>query len=262
MTARRRLPHRRSAVALGIEHAGHRYRMHVGYFPDGAVGEVFLDAAKQNSTLDAFAADAAILLSLLLQHGAPLAGIGHSLRRSSNGAPASLIGAVVDKLHATERQQDRNVMTPSVASASPTVAPVAPFAVVSTADREWWAEEAVRAGTSGLVAAVVAASMEQPQLETITPLDAPSGVRPPPNITAIGWAVSLSRSSRSDWSVCADSWRTAFRWSAFMTRSAATGRRRPAQSRPSSTPSESTARRGALAFLAALAAIGILVPVP
>jgi hypothetical protein len=70
MNARRRLPHRRGAVALDIEHAGHRYRMHVGYFPDGAVGEVFLDATKQNSMLDAFAADAAILVSLLLQHGA------------------------------------------------------------------------------------------------------------------------------------------------------------------------------------------------
>jgi hypothetical protein len=97
MTARRRLSHRRGAVALNIEHAGHRYRMQVGYFPDGAVGEVFLDATKQNSMLDAFAADAAILLSLLLQHGALPAEIGHALRRSPNGAPASLIGAVVDE---------------------------------------------------------------------------------------------------------------------------------------------------------------------
>jgi hypothetical protein len=108
MTARRRLPHRRGAVALDIEHAGHRYRMHFGYFPDGAVGEVFVDATKQNSTLDALAADAAVLLSLLLQHGASPAEIGHTLRRSPNGAPASLIGAVVDELHATERQQDRS----------------------------------------------------------------------------------------------------------------------------------------------------------
>jgi hypothetical protein len=103
---RRRLPHRRDAVALHIEHSGHRYRMQVGYFPDGAVGEVFLDAAKQNSMLDAFAADAAILLSLLLQHGAPPAEIGHALRRTPNGAPESLIGAVIDELHATERQPD------------------------------------------------------------------------------------------------------------------------------------------------------------
>ena len=102
MTARRRrLPHRRGAVVLDIEHAGHRYRMHVGHFPDGAIGEAFVDATKQNSTLDALAADAAVLLSLLLQHGALLAEIGHALRRSPNGAPASLICAVVDELHAT-----------------------------------------------------------------------------------------------------------------------------------------------------------------
>jgi hypothetical protein len=98
MTARRRLPNRRGAVALEIEHAGHRYRMHVGCFSEGVVSEVFLDAAKQNSTLDALAADAAVLLSFLLRHGALPAEIGHALRRSSNGAPASLIGAVVDEL--------------------------------------------------------------------------------------------------------------------------------------------------------------------
>jgi hypothetical protein len=40
-------------------------------------------------------------------------------------------------------------MTPSVAAASPNVAPAAPFAVTSTAahDREWWAAEATRCGT-------------------------------------------------------------------------------------------------------------------
>jgi len=108
MTARRRLPHRRGAVALDIEHAGHCCRMHVGYFPDGAVGEVFVDATKRNSTLDALAADAAVLLSLLLQYGALPAEIGHVLRRSPNGAPASLIGAAVDELDATQRQQDRS----------------------------------------------------------------------------------------------------------------------------------------------------------
>ena len=57
-------------------------------------------------------------------------------------------------------------MTPSVAAASPTVAPAAPFAVVSTAvhGREWWAEEAVRAGTgwSGLVAAALEMMIDHP----------------------------------------------------------------------------------------------------
>jgi len=98
MTGRKRLPNRRRAVAFELEHAGHRYRMHVGHFPDGGIGEVFLDSAKQNSALDAFASDAAILISLLLQHGATPAEIGHALRRSPDGAPASLIGAAVDRL--------------------------------------------------------------------------------------------------------------------------------------------------------------------
>jgi hypothetical protein len=96
MSARRRLENRRRAVALEIEHAGHRYRMHTGFFAHGAIGEIFIDAAKPNSALDAFAADAAILISLLLQHSATPAEIGHALRRAPDGQPASLIGAVVD----------------------------------------------------------------------------------------------------------------------------------------------------------------------
>ena len=98
MTPRRRLPQRRGAVAVEIEHAGHRFRMQVGSFCDGAPSEVFLDAGSENLSLDAFAADTAILLSLLLQHGATPAEIGHALRRSPTGSAACLVGAVVDRL--------------------------------------------------------------------------------------------------------------------------------------------------------------------
>jgi hypothetical protein len=98
MTLRRRLPQRRGATSFEVEHAGHRFRMQIGRFPDDTLAEVFLDGTKQNSMLDAFAADAAILLSLLLQHGATLGEIGHALRRSPNGTPASLIGVVIDRL--------------------------------------------------------------------------------------------------------------------------------------------------------------------
>jgi|SRR5262245_20149220 len=74
-------------------------------------------------------------------------------------------------------------MTPTVAAVSPTVAPASPFAAVSTAvhDREWWTEEAVRAGTdwSGLVAAalemmIAAGIIEQPERKTMTTWDGPS----------------------------------------------------------------------------------------
>src|SRR5262245_53347494 len=74
-------------------------------------------------------------------------------------------------------------MIPPVAAASPPLAPAAPFAVVSTAvhDLEWWAGEALRAGTdwSDLVAAaremmVAAGIIEQPAAEAMTPWDAQS----------------------------------------------------------------------------------------
>ena len=98
------LPQRRGAIAVELEHAGHHFRMQIGSFPDGTLGEVFLDAAKQNSGLDAFAADAAILVSLLLQHGATPAEIGHALRRAPDGTAAGLVGAVVDRLAEMGRQ--------------------------------------------------------------------------------------------------------------------------------------------------------------
>jgi hypothetical protein len=100
MTLRRRLPQRRGAIAVEIEHAGHQFRMQIGCFPDGAIGD-----AKQNSNLDAFAADAAILVSLLLQYGATSAEIGHALRRAPDATAASLVGAVVDRLAEIGRPQ-------------------------------------------------------------------------------------------------------------------------------------------------------------
>jgi hypothetical protein len=105
MILRRRLPQRRGAIAVELKHAGHQFRMQIGCFPDGTLGEVFLDTTKQNSDLDAFAADAAILVSLLLQHGATPAEIGHALRRTPDGTAASLVGAVVDRLAEMGRPQ-------------------------------------------------------------------------------------------------------------------------------------------------------------
>jgi hypothetical protein len=98
MSARNRLPNRRGAVAFNFAHRGMWFRAHVGFFPDGRPAELFLNAEKQNSALDGFGSDAAILLSLCLQRGANLAEIGHSLKRNPDGSPASVIGEAVDAL--------------------------------------------------------------------------------------------------------------------------------------------------------------------
>jgi hypothetical protein len=97
---RKTLPNRRRAETFEFERDGSRYRMTVGYYPNGQVGEIFVNAAKANSTLDAFISDAAILASLALQHGCPLDELRHALKRDSRGLAASPIGAALDHVGA------------------------------------------------------------------------------------------------------------------------------------------------------------------
>lgn len=99
---RERLPSRRDSESFAIEHNGHRFRMQVSEYPDGRLGEVFLNHVKQSSPVDALAGDLAILISLLLQHGVSPADIGHALRRSERNAPQSIAGTVVDFLVALD----------------------------------------------------------------------------------------------------------------------------------------------------------------
>jgi hypothetical protein len=99
---RRRLANRRGALSWDFEHQHLRYRAHVAFFDDGKCAELFLDSAKPDSAVDALDTDAAILISLLLQRGAPLSEIAHALRRNPSGLPASLIGEAIHQLAAVE----------------------------------------------------------------------------------------------------------------------------------------------------------------
>ena len=98
MSARNRLRNRRPAMTLAFERDGSKYQMTVGYFPDGSIGEVFLNADRADSLLDVLTSDAAILTSLALQYGAPLDEIRHALKRDVRGQAASPIGAALDKI--------------------------------------------------------------------------------------------------------------------------------------------------------------------
>jgi hypothetical protein len=95
MPARDRLPNRRPAETLAFERDGSRYCLTVGYFPDGRVGEVFLNADRADSLLDVLASDAAILTSLAL---CSLQEITHALKRDGRGIAASPIGTALDHI--------------------------------------------------------------------------------------------------------------------------------------------------------------------
>lgn len=98
MSARNQLPSRRPAETITFERDGSHYQMTVGYFPDGCVGEVFLNADRADSLLDVLTSDAAILASLALQHGCTLEIIAHALKRDARGVAASPIGAALDQI--------------------------------------------------------------------------------------------------------------------------------------------------------------------
>ena len=74
------------------------YRQALGLIADGRIGEVILDCDRPDSLSAALARDAAILASVALQHGAPIATLRHALTRGSDGRAAGPLGRALDLL--------------------------------------------------------------------------------------------------------------------------------------------------------------------
>ena len=101
--ARERLPNRRPSSINRIEHVmpeggGFVLEVAVAHFADGRVAELFVTdpGTKSGSALAVVLNDAAIIVSLFLQHGGRIDDLAKSLGRYDNGAPVSPLGAVVD----------------------------------------------------------------------------------------------------------------------------------------------------------------------
>jgi hypothetical protein len=98
MSARCRLPDRRSSESFSFEIGGLRFTATVSRFPDGRIGELFLNNHKQGNQSDTNARDSAIILSIALQHGADIEIIRHALCRDSQGRALGPLGAALDLL--------------------------------------------------------------------------------------------------------------------------------------------------------------------
>jgi hypothetical protein len=83
MTAiRQRLPNRRGSISFNFVHNGFTYSASASRHADG-LAEVFLTCSKAGSAAQQHAETAAILTSLLLQHGVPAEAIAHAVRGSA-----------------------------------------------------------------------------------------------------------------------------------------------------------------------------------
>lgn len=97
MSDRRRLPNRRPIDTTKLSVGGQTYFISLGIDPTAAdVREVFLAGPRDGSQLGALAQDAAVLISIALQHGLSAEALSKSVARLPDGEPASIIGATLD----------------------------------------------------------------------------------------------------------------------------------------------------------------------
>ena len=97
-TARERLPDRRASERFDFIFASVPFTATISRFEDGRLGEIFIDCHKAGSSLGILAADAAILCSIALQHGATLNTIRHALSRDPRGNATGPLGTALDKI--------------------------------------------------------------------------------------------------------------------------------------------------------------------
>lgn len=86
-----------------------RYVITLGYYDDGRLGEVFINGGKSGEMVEAIARDAAVLLSMAMQHGVPIDALAKTVTRDSQGNPGSIAGAVIDEIMRREKEAAKPV---------------------------------------------------------------------------------------------------------------------------------------------------------
>jgi hypothetical protein len=95
---RERLGNRRRNESFEFRHAGLAFTLCAGFYRDGRIAEIFLSLHKPGSPIEAIARDAAVTVSIALQHDADLETIRKALTKDHDGAPATLLGTALDKI--------------------------------------------------------------------------------------------------------------------------------------------------------------------
>lgn len=128
---RKRLPNLRPSFNFTIDFQGEKYDVTVGLHQTGDIGDLFINrirdrtASKLSPMLDGVCRDAALLISLAIQHGADLENIRHALTRDDDNEPATIIGAIVDHLHKNGTPYDGNEPTDAPRNGPPHTPPKA-----------------------------------------------------------------------------------------------------------------------------------------
>ena len=93
---RDRLPNRRAGETLTFACRQREYRATLGFYPDGRLGEVFINAGKSGSDVDIATRDSAIALSFALQYGCAPEDIRVALCCDGAGKAVGPLGTLLD----------------------------------------------------------------------------------------------------------------------------------------------------------------------
>ena len=126
MTAREAPPRRRPQLSFAFVRNSIRFIGSIGFSPAWKPIEVFLSCEK-TAEVEALGRDAAILISLALQHGCDFDTMRHAITREETGVASTLIGQLLDEI---ERIDPSNPLgtepAPAVSIAAGVVTPFQP----------------------------------------------------------------------------------------------------------------------------------------
>ena len=116
------LPNRRRNVSFDLRFGEIDYTISTGRYDDGRIGEVFISGHKAaGSSVANLARDAAVIMSMAIQHDVSIEMLSAAVTRSPDGSPAGLAGAVLD---AIVRENSESVVTASPQPPTPEPTPV------------------------------------------------------------------------------------------------------------------------------------------
>ncbi len=95
---RQPLSPRRKNQSMELVFDSMRFQLTVGFYPNGRIGEVWLNGPRPDSALYHITQDACVLISHLLQRFVSPHTLFDSMPRKADGSSASVIGAIIELL--------------------------------------------------------------------------------------------------------------------------------------------------------------------
>lgn len=99
---RRVLPQRRKAVTRAFGVRGRHYTASLGYYPDGRLGEIFINSGKSGTDATIAGMEASIAASFALQFGACAEAMRQAMPRNEKGHAEGPLGCLLDLLAGCE----------------------------------------------------------------------------------------------------------------------------------------------------------------